>query len=283
MTRSIRSRFLAALIVVSLATTSSLAEADGLPREIVNSQGAKFVEIPAGEFLMGSSTGDDDERPPHRVRITKPFFLARFEVTQREYAEVMGENPSWFSPEGGGRRDFEEMPKWHRDISRLPVESVSWLEATEYCRKLSALPAEQTAGRSYRLPTEAEWEYAARAGTTTDFAVFPDQAMTGNFVMRNYSYRRQWTWPVGSFWRNRFGLFDMHGNVWEWCADRYDADYYAVSPSDDPPGPTEGTGRVVRGGDYRSPSRMARASNRDFTRESRRDEGNGIRVVLELP
>ena len=260
------------------------AAADGAePRVVKNSLGMEFVAIPDGDFLMGSDDGDPmgeaDERPRHRVRITRPFRLGVCEVSQHEFATVMGANPSWFAATGGGRDDVAGM-----DTSRFPVDMITWLEADEFCRRLSALPAEKAAGRRYRLPTEAEWEYAARAGATTKSAggdrLEPAKANVAfDLATRDPASPRR-TWPVDAGTPDALGLRNMHGNVWEWCADRYDPTYYERSPTDDPPGPAEGTGRAVRGGDYRSPPEMARSTNRDFTRESRRDQGNGLRVVL---
>src|SRR5262245_38422309 len=139
------------------------------PAALTNSIGMKLVRIPAGEFLMGSPDGDrearDDEKPRHRVRITRPFYLGAYEVTQGENRRVMGANPSFFSPTGPGRDRVKGL-----DADRLPVEQVTWHQAVAFCRKLSELPAEKKARRAYRLPTEAEWEYACRAGTTTQFA-----------------------------------------------------------------------------------------------------------------
>ena len=245
----------------------------------------RFVPIAAGEFLRGSAdadqSADNDEWPQRRVRITQPFALGRYEVSQREYKIVTGENPSWFSATGGGRN-----PRLSSvDVAAyddLPVEMVSWEEAADFCRRLSALPAELAAGRKYRLPTEAEWEYAARAGGSAKYGNTDALSPSDAVLLFNVGPSQE-TSSVRSHAPNAWGLHNMQGNVWEWCSDWYDADYYAASPTDDPQGPAEGTGRVVRGGDYRSPPQMARCANRDFTRATRRDWGNGIRVVLESP
>jgi len=253
--------------------------------EVVNSLGMRFLPLEAGEFLRGSSDddpqADDDERPRRRVRITRPFAFGRYEVSQREYLAVMGENPSWFSATGGGRNlshPSADAPAY----GDLPVEMVSWQEAVDFCRRLSELPAERAAGRKYRLPTEAEWEYAARAGGLARYGNADALSPSDAVLLFDPDTPRE-TSPVRSHAPNAWGLHHMQGNVWEWCSDWYDADYYRASPTDDPQGPTEGTGRVVRGGDYRSPPQTARSANRDFTRATRRDWGNGIRVVLEVP
>lgn len=271
----------ASVVFALLFTASAVKAAEPQPATVTNSLGMRFVVVPAGEFLMGSRAddagADDDERPQHRVRISQSFRLALFETTQREFRAVMGSNPSWFCASGGGRTDVAGL-----DTDQFPVDMTTWDEAAEFCRQLGELPAERAAKRTYRLPTEAEWEYACRAGSATRYStgdsLLPSQACVRD-PMANGPLRPR---VVGSYPANRFGLHDMHGNVWEWCADRYDSDAYRRAPPIDPRGPTEGTGRVVRGGDYRFAATMARSANRDYTRSTRRDQGNGFRVVLEL-
>ena len=199
-----------------------------------NTVGMEFVLIPAGEFVMGSEVGDVDEKPIHRVRITKPFYMGTCEVTQEEYEKVMGRNPSQFTSR------------------RNPVEKVSWNNAVEFCTRLS-----QKEGATYRLPTEAEWEYACRAGTRSPFCF--GEIISTDMANYNgdYAYgkgpkgvNRKRTVPAGSFQPNAFGLHDMHGNVWEWCGDFYAQDYYAKSPRQDPKGPPTGRLRMLRGGSW---------------------------------
>jgi formylglycine-generating enzyme required for sulfatase activity len=239
------------------------------PREVVNSLGVRFMRIPAGDFLMGSPVGEEqaepDERPQHPVRISQAFYLGAYEVTQADFELVMGENPSWFSPTGGGRDLIANV-----DSKRLPVEMVSWDDAVSFCRRLSERDEERRAGRTYRLPTEAEWEYACRAGSTTRFT-FGDALDSGTAT-----FSTRTTSSVGLYSPNAWGLYDMHGNVWEWCSDWYAADAYSLKRP-----PTEGNGRVVRGGSYQFAPSQARSANRDFTRPTRRDWGNGLRVVME--
>jgi formylglycine-generating enzyme required for sulfatase activity len=272
---------------VPAAAASSAEPTPPVPAGHFNSLAMEFLRIPAGEFRMGSPADDPaadaDEQPQHAVRITRAFYLGRYEVTQGEYAVVTGDNPSWFAPQGGGRDEVRGI-----DTSKHPVEYLTWDEAVEFCRRLSALPAERAARRSYRLPTEAEWEFAARAGTTTRFHAGDELPADAANVRLQADAAPRTTRPVGSYRSNAWGLHDMHGNVWEWCADRYDPDAYPVfaRPADriavDPQGPASGTGRVVRGGDYRFGAREARSANRDFTRQTRRDWGNGFRPVLVL-
>lgn len=277
--------FAAWIILGQAAETAAPANAD---REIVNAIDMKLVLIPAGEFLMGSPEGEFanrfGEQPQHRVRITKPFWLGRYEVTQAEYSQVMETNPSGFSDKGEWKEKVVGL-----DPRRFPVENVSWDDAVEFCRKLSALPAERSAGRVYRLPTEAEWEHACRAGTTGPFH-FGDQL---NGVQANCDgndrygtdtkgpfLRRPTT--VGSYPANPFGLFDMHGNILEWCHDWYDEDYYRKSPVEDPPGPEQGTTRVRRGGSWYSPGGLCRAATRHRVVPSYRSDDLGFRVAAAV-
>lgn len=199
---------------------------------VTNSLGMMFSLVPAGEFVMGSTVGGSDERPPHRVRITKPLYLGVYEVTQGQYQRVMGTNPSYFK--GDPQR---------------PVERVSWDDAVAFCDKLSALPEERSAGRAYRLPTEAEWEYACRAGTTTKWSFGDDESAFGEYAWY-LDNSRGTTHPVGQKKPNTWGLHDMHGNVYEWCQDWYKSDYYEESPTEDPPGSSTGSPRVLRGGEW---------------------------------
>jgi len=281
MTYGFRAQLVASMAIVVLIAARTGFAVEPRPAKSTNSLGMRFVRIEAGEFLMGSpaedAEADDDERPQHRVRISQSFRLALFETTQREFRAVMGSNPSWFSATGGGRSDVVGI-----DTDQLPVDMTTWDEAAEFCRKLGELPEERAAGRNYRLPTEAEWEFACRAGTTTRYStgatLTPSQACIRDSNANGPLRPR----VVGSYSGNPFGLHDMHGNVWEWCADRYDSDAYRHSSPVDPLGPNEGPGRVVRGGDYRFAPTMARSANRDYTRATRRDQGNGFRVVLEL-
>jgi formylglycine-generating enzyme required for sulfatase activity len=268
------------------------------PVEVTNSLGMKFTLIPAGEFLMGSPRSEieglilgfysflkdvlEAEQPQHRVRITKPYYLGMYEVTQAEYERVMGTNPSAFSQSGPNSAWLTGL-----DTRRFPVEQASWEDAMEFCRELSALSAEQSAGRVYRLPTEAEWEFACRAGTTTPFH-FGSQLngceanCNGDYpygTTTKGAYLKRPT-TVGSYGPNGFGLYDMHGNVWEWCSDWYDTGYYANSPIDDPTGPASGLNRVIRGGCWCGMAEHCRSARRDGDPPSIRDEILGCRVAF---
>jgi len=216
-----------------------------VPVEVTNSIGLKLVLIPAGEFLMGTTKKEEeaierlfkefpgartewleDECPPHRVRITKSFYLGVYEVTQEQYERVMKTNPSGFSKNGESLYAELYTDVSGMDTSRFPVENVTWGEAAKFCQELSSLLKEQRAGRVYRLPTEAEWEYACRAGTTTPFHFGSDlDGRQANCEgTQPYGTSREGpslkrTTKVGSYRPNAFGLHDMHGNVAEWCQD----------------------------------------------------------------
>ena len=247
----------------------------GVPVEITNSIGMKLVLIPLGEFLMGSSETEPSakpaEEPQHRVRITRPFYVGMHEVMQEEYERITGKNPSGFSRDG-------EHKLADVNTSRFPVEKVSCVNAIEFCQKLSSLPEEKAAGRAYRLPTEAEWEYACRAGTTTPFHF----GMELNESSANYETNR--TVPVGSYPPNAFRLHDMHGNVGEWCQDWYQSDYYKYSPTDDPKGPPAAKERVYRGGSCGSDATNARSASRTryFEPMGGISSYRGFRVVMQV-
>jgi uncharacterized protein (TIGR02996 family) len=230
-----------------------------------------LVLVPPGGFFMGREgdqeiDGDHDEMPRHRVTLTRGFWLGVHPVTQAQWCSLW---PALaFSFPGDG----------------LPVEEVNWLEAQQFCRRLS-----ETTGEPFRLPTEAEWEYACRAGTSTAFAFGPtlsaEQAnYDGNFVYGGSAkgvYREKTT-PTGTFPGNAWGLCDLHGNVQEWCQDWYQADYYRHSPEHDPPGPSEGHTRVVRGGSWYFGARPARSAYRFYQNPEQRDDDLGFRVALSL-
>jgi formylglycine-generating enzyme required for sulfatase activity len=198
----------------------------------------EFVWIDPGEFDMGSPARepdrDKDEGPVHRVKLTKGYFLGKFEVTQGQWKAVMGNNPSSFSTCG----------------DNCPVERVSWEDAHEYIRRLNA----KERGNVYRLPTEAEWEYAARAGTTGEW--YGDL----NRIAWYWSNSGSRTHPVGKKLPNAWGLHDMIGNVWEWVDDWFD--YYSPGPQVDPAGPSLGMNRVNRGGSWNVVAEYCRTAYR---------------------
>ncbi len=254
----------------------------GLQVEVTNSIGMKFVLIPPGEFDMGSTDEEvaklleeakatkqtswyidslPSEAPKHRVRITKPFYLGRCEVTQTEYERVVGSNPSQL-----------------KGNPTHPVEMVSWDDASAFCRKLGALPQEQAARAEYRLPTEGEWEHACRAGTTMPWYSGDDvEALEEHAWLKNNAGGK--THPVGQKSPNAWGLYDMHGNVWEWCQDWFGDRYYATSPLDDPPGVSGGSIRVHRGGGWHAVASGGRASCRGRDAPGNRGGSLGFRLA----
>jgi formylglycine-generating enzyme required for sulfatase activity len=214
-------------------------------REIENSIGMKLVLIPPGKFTMGSpqnEKGRNKDEDQREIEIKEAFHLGIHEVTQAQFEKVMGINPSYFSACATGRQgaDYEswskpgggkDKVKGLGNTTDFPVENVSWHEAVEFCKKLSALPAEQKAGRSYRLPSEAEWEYACRGGaSSTQVFHFGNNLSSAQANFRGtmpYGGAAKGSWlertcKVGSYQPNAFGLYDMHGNVWEWCMDSYE-------------------------------------------------------------
>jgi formylglycine-generating enzyme required for sulfatase activity len=171
----------------------------------------KLVLIPKGTFMMGSPASEehhDESETQHEVTISKDYYLGVTEVTQGQYEKVMGTNPSFFQ-----KRELRKS-----DSSMYPVEQVSWEDAVEFCKKLSDLPEEKKAVREYRLPTEAEWEYACRAGSKTIYSFDDEEGLLPEYgwFRRNSSQR---THTAGLLEPNAWGLYDMHGNVWEWCID----------------------------------------------------------------
>jgi formylglycine-generating enzyme required for sulfatase activity len=220
-----------------------------------------LVMIPAGEFMMGSpdsdKDADNDEMPQHRVRITKPFYLGKYLVTQEQWQNVMGSNPSWFN-----------RPK-------NPVDNVSWDACQVFLSKLNAKSA--AGGGKFQLPSEAQWEYACRAGSTTKYCFGDDESKLGEYAWYEANSGSK-THPVGQKKPNAWGLYDMHGNVWEWCQDWWKDGYYKKSPVDDPTGPTRGSGRVLRVGGWFFPAGFCRSAARNFFEPGDRDFFVGFRV-----
>lgn len=260
------------VLLLGCTTEGSHAIPADAPKRVINSIGMEMVLIPAGEFYMGSfDTEDDardDEKPRHRVRITKPFYMGVYEVTQEQVGRVLGPHSNAFSLNSALREEYA-VARGEDSVPHLPAEQLKWTDAREFCQKLSARPEERAAGRAYRLPTEAEWEYACRAGTETVFhhgdSLSSKQA---NFNGANpYGsgevgpFRKQTT-PVGTFAPNAFGLYDMHGNLWEWCMDWYAVDGYKSSSTEDPRGPASGTSRVIRSGAWYSDASDCRCAFR---------------------
>jgi len=211
----------------------------------------EMVLIPAGKFVMGSpesEEGRSDDETQHEVTLTKPYYMGKYEVTQEQWESVMGNNPSFTKG------------------AKFPITGVSWGDCQDFIKKLNA----KTSG-GYRLPTEAEWEYACRAGTTTAFS-FGD-SLTKN----DANYDGSMIKAVGSYKPNAFGLYDMHGNIWEWCEDGYGI--YPVGPLTDPKGPATGEDRVLRGGSFHLIGSAARSSKRSFNSPIDRYDVCGFRLA----
>jgi formylglycine-generating enzyme required for sulfatase activity len=241
-------------------------------KEVTNSIGMKLVLIHKGTFTMGSpesEAGREEDEVQHEVTLTKDFYLGVTEVTQAQYEKVMGSNPSFFQGD-----------KVKVDSSSHPVEQVSWEDAVEFCKRLSDLPEEKKAGRVYRLPTEAEWEYACRAGRKTAFSFGDESGSLGDFAWFSNNSERK-THPVGEKKPNAWGLCDMHGNVWEWCSDRYGD--YPKSAVSDPIGPREGSYRVYRGGGWIFEAADCRSALRHWAIPSGGGGLLGFRVALSSP
>ncbi len=243
---------------------------------LTNSIGMEFLYIPAGTFLMGSPTEEvghrADEGPVHEVEITRGFWMGTYPVTQAEYEAVMEKTPSHFSATGEGKDEVNGM-----DTSRWPVECVSYKDAWSFCKKLSRRGEEKRQKRAYRLPSEAEWEYSCRAGMAFHPYYFGN-SLTHSQANVVHEVRR--TTPIGSYPTNAFGLHDMHGNVWEWCADYYHEDYYHKSDKKDPQGPQSGPGRVLRGGSWCNGTAYSRAASRSRNGQAVRSNHYGFRVCF---
>jgi formylglycine-generating enzyme required for sulfatase activity len=249
-----------------------------LQKLITNSVGMKFILIPPGTFLMGSPADEtgrrENEGPQHEVTLARPFYVGVYLVSQREYARVLGINPAYFQEVAGGGPDH-------------PVERVTWNDAVDFCRRLSARAEEATEGRSYRLLTEAEWEYACRAGSTTPFSCGTGLSVAlANFDSLipqgdgSTGLRLERTTRVGSYPANHFGLHDMHGNVWEWCSDWFSADAYSTAGRKDPTGPESGQMRLLRGGSWQNQAVTCRSAYRNALAPHLRDRCTGFRVVM---
>ncbi len=294
--------FLSSLVIFGMIQMDCQVLAQS-PKEITNSIGMKLVLIPKGTFTMGSP--ESEERPDrndetqHEVTISKDYYLGVTEVTQGHYEKVIGTNPSYF-----------RVGRIRGSSSNHPVEQISWENAVEFCKKLSDLPEEKAAGRVYRLPTEAEWEYACRAGSKTPYGFGDNRRDLGNYAwFLNNSGSRELdsdalearrqdnpdyetiqeyedtiksagcaTHPVGEKKANAWGLYDMHGNVWEWCSDWYGE--YPKGAVSDPVGPREGSFRVYRGGGWRNRAAQCRSAVRYSNGRVAPHHSLGFRVAM---
>jgi sulfatase modifying factor 1 len=294
-----------AVVLAALAGAPGFSQEPG--KTTTNSIGMKLALIPAGTFPMGSPDDDKgadaDEKPQHEVRISA-FYLGVTEVTRGQFRRFVDDTGYKTEAEKDGKggygwneekKTFEQDPKYtwltpgFEQTEDHPVVNVSWNDAVAFCAWLS-----RADGQTYRLPTEAEWEYACRARTTTKYFSGDDPeslAAVGNVADGTAKAKYpNWTTiaardgfiytaPVGQYRPNGFGLYDMHGNVWEWCQDEYDAEYYKRSPGVDPPGPSGESVRVIRGGGWGIDPRVCRSAVRDWRAPGYRLISLGFRVA----
>ena len=253
-------------------------------REIANSIDMRFVFVPPGTYTMGlpdegATHNYPADVPPHDVSISRSLYMGQYEVTQAQYERVMGINPSWFVSQPENAFNFSE-----EEIGRRPVENITWHEAVEFCQRLSALDDEQQSGRTYRLPTEAEWEYCCRSGSKSPYKYareWRENDDSGEIVEKAPREDPPSTVPAGSYRPNVFDLYDMRGNVWEWCNDWFSHDYYSWSTPTDPPGPASGMLKVYRGCDWIFTGDLCKTARRCLP-PSGRSRFIGFRVVCEL-
>jgi formylglycine-generating enzyme required for sulfatase activity len=254
------------LVIWALVNGELLLAAD---KSLINSIGMEFVRIEAGSFMMGTNkVADTDrgdiveyfgEKPAHKVTISQPFYIGKYEVTQEQWEAIMGSNPSQVKG------------------PQNPVENVTWLESQQFIKLLN----EKERTNKYRLPTEAEWEYAARAGSNSDyyFGDAPEELERYGWYDKNSP--EDTSHPVGLKEPNKFGVYDIHGNVSEWVNDWYQKDYYLNSPAEDPKGPPSGTERLFRGGNYRNPYYYCWVFGRGFEEEpNSKNKVIGFRIAF---
>jgi eukaryotic-like serine/threonine-protein kinase len=237
----------------------------------------EFVRIKAGSFRMGSpdsdKDADPDEKPQHKVTLTKDFYLGKYPVTQEQYEKVLGKNPSEFSAKGNMRHRVVGL-----DTTRFPVDSVQWDDASAFCKVMEGLTHCKCA-----LPSEAQWEYACRAGSETRYFFGSDENRLGDYAWHppETSDCPGRTYEVGTKKPNAWGLFDMVGNVEQWCRDKYDERYYAEGDKTDPEGPNNGP-RVLRGGSWLFDARSSRCAYRDCGGIRGWNNAIGFRVLVRV-
>ena len=263
--------FIAAMILLSFPGSTY-----GFEKTYTNTLEMSFVLIPSGTFTMGSQTNEPHRRSSevrHRVTISKPFYMQTTEVTVKQWHSIMG----------------RRMMMFRQGADNMPVTRVSWFDCMKFIKRLNKLGQGK-----YRLPTEAEWEYAARAGTSTAYSwgdtINCEKAMYGNnslkddvcqFYYRSIGLQIDQPAPVKTYNPNPWGLYDMHGNVWEWCMDWYGD--YGEKPVIDPKGPESGNMRIRRGGSWFKYGYSCRSANRSFGHPATRYNTTGFRLVREIP
>ena len=265
------------LLFALCAVALQLAALHAADFEEVTNTGIVFIQIPAGTFWMGTSDSDktglegqklwtrfeECERPRRKVTLTKPFLIGKYEVTQKQWSEVMSNNPSAFKGDD------------------LPVESVSWEEVQQFIKKLNAV-----SDGKFRLPSEAEWEYACRAGSTNLYGAGKDREEAGSTNLVDYAWHRansdNKTHPIGTRKPNAWGLHDLHGNVWEWCQDWFDPDSYTKTPARDPVNAQPAVERVMRGGSWFLEAYTLRSAYRSGQLPFAKSQYVGFRLARDL-
>ncbi|MDR2970771.1 MAG: formylglycine-generating enzyme family protein [Bacteroidales bacterium] len=250
--------FFVALIAIMFATQISVAQTN----QTITVNGAKFemVYVQGGIFNMGCTSEQgsdcwDNEKPAHQVTVGS-FYIGKYEVTQALWWAVMGNNPSYFKGDN------------------LPVEKVSWDDVQQFIRKLNEMT-----GKRFRLPTEAEWEYAARGGNKSQGYKYSGSNSLYNVAWYDDNSGEK-THPVGTKNPNELGIYDMSGNVWEWCGDWYGENYYSSSPASNPTGPSYGSARVLRGDSWGASAEHCRVSRRHSNAPDDRADDYGFRLLL---
>ena len=263
---------IALLLNIMSGNLTPLEQETHSPGDIVNIQGIlNMAYIPEGDYLMGGEDGDADEKPIHRIYLDA-FWMSVTEITQEQYENLTGTNPSYW-----------------KDKPTNPVENVSWYDAVTFCNKLSELAGFEPcydlinwkcdfSKNGFRLPTEAEWEYACRAGTSAKY-YSGEEEIDLDIAGWHYANSGGDQQPVAEKMPNRWKLYDMHGNVWEWCNDRYDENYYSNSPNHNPTGPESGSYRVLRSGCACADAYYHRSANREYDRPTSKGQTMGIRIV----
>ncbi|MDB5282486.1 MAG: Sulphatase-modifying factor protein [Bacteroidota bacterium] len=226
--------------------------------ECFNTIAGNMMLVSAGKFKMGSDKGNADEKPIHEVSL-KSFYISKYEVTQQQWVAVMGKNPSYF-----------------KDCPLCPVDNISWVDAIKFISKLN-----EAAGQHYRLPTEAEWEYAARGGNESSGNEYSGSNTIDDVGWTNRNSSKK-THPVGTKMPNELAIYDMTGNVAEWCSDWYDERYYTISPSDNPQGPRDGNWHVLRGGSWFCFDVESRIAYRNYPYSEYRMFTLGLRLAKDL-